>query len=209
MKYLRAAAASGNHSTTVRFFACGEYGSKLSRPHYHIVLFGYDFPDKTPWQNHRGNQLFRSPELERLWPKGFSTIGEVNWQSAAYTARYIMKKISGDDADDHYDGKVPEFTRCSLRPGIGHGWIERYWRDVYPLDQVVIIRDGQAKQYKPPRYYDKWLQEHQPDIFEEVWRKRVMNAKAKERELTELRSEENAKQYAVDRRLKREYENDS
>ena len=30
----------------IKFFHCGEYGAKLSRPHHHACLFGYDFPDK-------------------------------------------------------------------------------------------------------------------------------------------------------------------
>uniref|UniRef100_UPI0040482461 rolling circle replication-associated protein n=1 Tax=Shewanella sp. TaxID=50422 RepID=UPI0040482461 len=83
----------------VRYYQCGEYGSKTHRPHYHACLFGHDFKDKTLWQKGSdGTPLYISSSLQDLWSSdghsiGFSTIGTVTFQSAAYVARYIMKKI--------------------------------------------------------------------------------------------------------------------
>lgn len=76
----------------IRFFHCGEYGEKLGRPHYHAILFGLDFADKTKWKMRRGYQTWRSKSLEKLWPFGHSEIGSVTFESAAYVARYILKK---------------------------------------------------------------------------------------------------------------------
>ena len=86
----------------IRYFHCGEYGSLLSRPHHHACLFNFDFPDKELWSTRSGVRLFRSESLERLWPFGFCTIGEVTWESAAYVARYVTKKVTGKDAASHY-----------------------------------------------------------------------------------------------------------
>ena len=108
----------------VRFYMCGEYGENFGRPHYHACLFGYDFPDKKLlMRTKNGDNLFTSKMLNELWPYGLSSIGSVNFQSAAYVARYIMKKITGNAAFDHYnevdeDGvitrsRTPEFTRMS------------------------------------------------------------------------------------------------
>jgi len=149
----------------IRFYMAGEYGGLRGRPHYHACIFNFDFPDKKEWmKSPSGEMLYRSKALEELWPFGFSSIGEVNFKSAAYVARYIMKKITGNaaaaayetvDNDGVVDYRVPEFNNMSRRPGIGSAWIERYASDVYPHDYVVV--DG--KKCRPPRYYDnKFIQ---------------------------------------------------
>jgi len=80
----------------VRFFMCGEYGGEHSRPHFHACLFGFDFPDKVQFKRVGGGAvIYRSSVLERLWLQGFSTIGAVTFESAAYVARYVMKKLDG------------------------------------------------------------------------------------------------------------------
>lgn len=87
----------------IRFYMCGEYGEKLGRPHFHACIFGHDFSDKKVWKKtDSGSIIYRSAELEELWPYGFSSVGDVNFESAAYVARYIMKKISGEAAESHY-----------------------------------------------------------------------------------------------------------
>lgn len=156
----------------IRFYACGEYGEKLLRPHYHVLLFGHDFTDKYHFQTRRGNKYYRSAELEEIWPYGFSTIGEVTYESAAYVARYIHKKIGGDMAEGHYEyvdevtGEIlkrePEFALMSLKPGIGKTWLDKYSSDVYPHDFVVI--DG--KRQKPPKFYDRHYEKDNPFDFE-------------------------------------------
>ncbi len=138
MKRLRKEIAPGK----VRFFHCGEYGSKMKRPHHHACLFGFDFPDKWLFDTREGVDLYRSPMLERLWPFGFSTIGEVTFESAAYVARYISKKINGELAPAHYarvDHKtgemfsiLPEYITMSLRPGIAGAWFDKFEGDVFP-----------------------------------------------------------------------------
>jgi len=158
----------------VRFFHCGEYGEELLRPHYHALLFGYDFGDKTLWAERGGNPTFRSVELESLWPVGHSEIGAVTFESAAYVARYCLKKVSGKLAAAHYErvdvesGELfqaePEYATMSRRPGIGRGWIEKFSSDVYPSDELVIR--GHAS--KPPRYYDTFFAEQDPEGFSRI-----------------------------------------
>ena len=68
----------------IRYFACGEYGSRNNRPHYHAIIFGYDFPDKyLHTKTRNGDLLFRSPTLEKAWKFGYSLIGHVTFESAA------------------------------------------------------------------------------------------------------------------------------
>jgi len=148
----------------VRFFHCGEYGEKNQRPHYHACLFGYDFPDKILYTIRDECRLYRSPMLENLWPFGFATVGDVTFESAAYVARYITKKITGDLAEQHYHGRQPEYTTMSRRPGIGKLWYENFKGDVFPCDNVVI----RGKVMKPPRYYDKQLELSDAQLFEKI-----------------------------------------
>lgn len=148
----------------LRFFGCGEYGGQLRRPHYHTILFGVDFADKRPWsKSGTGNVLYRSPTLEKLWPYGHCLIGSVTRDSAAYCARYCLKKVGGEAAADQYERSVldpvtgevrtwqvkPEFVVMSRRPGIGAVWFERFSEDAFPSDFVVI--DGQK--VSVPRFY--------------------------------------------------------
>ena len=177
MKRLRKAVGDG-----VRFYHCGEYGERFGRPHYHACIFGYGFPDKVLWKRGgNGDDLFRSALLERLWTYGLSSIGNVTFESAAYVARYIMKKVTGDVADRHYewideDGvvwqRMPEYTTMSRRPGIGRGWLSKWTDDVYPSDFIVM----NGKKCRPPRAYDKVYELAEPKAMRALLRARKMAA---------------------------------
>lgn len=147
----------------IRYFYCGEYGSKLSRPHYHICLFNYDFKDKKRlYKTRRGDILYESALLSKLWPFGMSSVGSFTFDSAAYVARYCTKKITGDQAEVHYDGKIPEFAGMSLKPGIGAKWFDKYAKtDLIPHNNIVV----RGAKCKPPRYYDILWERKDPISF--------------------------------------------
>jgi len=123
----------------VRFFMCGEYGPLHGRPHYHYLLFNLCFPDRvylktTP----SGEKIYTSPSLSKIWTFGMANLGEVTTKSAAYVARYNLKKIDGVASKMDYLNRVsgevlePEFVLMSRRPGIGSAWIEKFRSDVFP-----------------------------------------------------------------------------
>lgn len=153
-------------SSRIRFYMCGEYGDETQRPHYHACLFNMGFRDKLFWSDKGGNTLYTSDELTRIWGMGNAFIGELTFQSAAYVARYCMKKITGPGAETHYrvldleTGEVrqrtPEFAHMSLKPGIGGPWIQKFMTDCYPRGEVIV----NGKRAKPPRYYDKMHKAH-------------------------------------------------
>lgn len=143
----------------VSFFHCGEYGEQampgrqLGRPHYHALIFGADLPDKVPFKRTGHGVLYSSATLDSLWGKGFTTVGACTFETAAYCARYVMKKITGDRAVDHYQGVVAEYATMSRRPAIGKRWFGQFSEDVFP-DDFVVVR-GTRK--KVPRFYDREL----------------------------------------------------
>ncbi len=161
-----------------RFFHCGEYGEESFRPHYHACMFGVDFSeDRVPLKKERGNTLYRSDQLEDLWSHGFATVGSLTWQSAAYVARYCMKKATGKLGKERYarvdvqTGEVssvrPEYVTMSRRPGIGSEWFEQFASDVYPADEVV----HEGKRYRPPRFYDLKLPREELEVLKTKRRK--------------------------------------
>lgn len=152
----------------------GEYGGKLGRPHFHAILFGIGFADRRLLKKTRaGHNLYTSSQLSQLWPHGFNTIGDVSFESAAYVARYVMKKFTGPSASDHYkrvdaNGEIywlqPEYNRMSLKPGIGKTWYEKYHKDITTQDTMIV----EGHEMRPPRYYDKLLAMMNPVLSEEI-----------------------------------------
>lgn len=160
----------------VRFFCAGEYGENTFRPHYHACIFGTDFPDKTLFgRSPSGFDIFRSSLLERAWGLGNCTVQDLEFNSAAYVAKYSLKKITGDQAEAHYQyidqdtGEVtqlqPEFARMSLKPGIGGKWFDLYSSDVYAGHDYVVVNGNKCR---PPRYFDRLLEKTDPDRHAEV-----------------------------------------
>lgn len=157
----------------IRFYQCGEYGENYGRPHYHACLFNFDFSDKELWSIRGETRLYTSKSLNQIWGKGYCVIGEVTFESAAYVARYIMKKITGKDSEEYYQGRKPEYTTMSRRPGIGRGWYEEFKDDVFPHDYTVV----REVKVRPPLYYSRQFELESPLEFEEIKARRKFKIK--------------------------------
>lgn len=149
----------------IKFYLCGEYGDRNGRPHYHAIIFNHDFFDKSLISVSGDSRLYNSPQLTKLWGHGLTSVGDVTFESAAYVARYILKKVTGEQADEHYKsvdsetGELsviePEYTSMSNRGGgIGRAWYEKYKHD---LDKGFITMRG--VKMRPPRFYDKLIEQ--------------------------------------------------
>lgn len=168
-----------------RFLMCGEYGDQFERCHFHAIIYGHDFISSNPkvdrtfsHNTKTGHPLYVSPVLDALWRKGRHTIGNVSFDSVAYCAGYINKKVSGNGKEKHYQriceytgaeyDQVPEMGQASRRPGLGADWIKQYHPEVYPRDEVIV----NGKSAQPPAYYDRWYKSEFPEKWEEVKEKR-------------------------------------
>lgn len=163
----------------IRFYMSGEYGEERQRPHFHACIFNYNFPDRIFFKTSgKGTYVYTSEILNNLWPKGWSTVCDLTFQSAQYVAAYILKKQGGKrnlkdyEEIDKETGEVfyreKEFAHMSLKPGIGAGWYEKYKPEVFPSDHVIV----NGREMLPPRYYTRKLKEQNPEIHEEVQAKR-------------------------------------
>lgn len=166
----------------IRFFGCGEYGSRTFRPHYHVVLFGVDFSeDRYIWKNRDGYIDYRSHTLEKIWTEGNSLINVVNWNTCAYVARYVTKKV--DSHKIHYQtfGIEPEFQTMSRKPGLGYKFFEEHAREIYGeyLDgeieqpgikdpKVYMKTNKGAMSIRASPYFDRKMAEIDPDLMDVI-----------------------------------------
>lgn len=158
---------------TIRFFQCGEYGSKTLRPHHHCILFGEDFSldRKRIEDTQSGFPQYESAKLTELWGKGRATLSDVNFDTAAYVARYNLKKFYGSGSKYQYGGRKPEFITMSRRPGIGADYFHEFKNDIYSHDEVVP--ELGRPPVVPPRYFDRLLEKEDPELFQVVKKKRL------------------------------------
>jgi hypothetical protein len=206
-----------------KYLASGEYGSEeyTHRPHYHICLFGYDPRDKEYlFTNEYGDPVYTSEFISKVWQnKGHVTVGELNYRTVAYVARYTVKKIvekgqrtqteywiDKETGETNYDpiaykkgllmqGKIPEFITSSN--GIGEEWYKKNKKETYK-DYLTV---NYAK-HKVPRYYDKKLEETDPELLQAIKDKRAEAAKENKKSKTKLKSEATIKRGQINR-LKR------
>ena len=171
MKRLRKKRKS-NKANPIRFYMCGEYGEKQGRPHYHAILFNCLFKK----EDKIGKNLYTSTELQDLWswtnPRnksetqsmGYVSHGDVTFQSAAYVANYVQKKINGKQKAEHYAipgtkfSRQQEYAQMSRKPGIAGDWLTKWKDEVYKNDSIHI--DG--RKMKPPKYYDRQMEILEP-----------------------------------------------
>lgn len=160
----------------LRYYACGEYGSTTLRPHYHAIIFGLDLDDlKLLKKSHTGYDIFESEFLNSCWKLGYINCSHSSFETCAYTARYVMKKRKGKDADEYeYFNIEPEFVRMSLKPGIGQSYYDEHKHDIY-LNDEIILKDG--KKFKPPTFFDKKFAEECPEAWANVLENRIKCAK--------------------------------
>lgn len=158
-------------SDNIRFYAASEYGDESMRPHYHVLIFGLPLYDLKKYSNnHQGDVIYTSEELDSVWKKGSVKVAEFNWNTAAYTARYVMKKVKGMDAGVYQAMDIePERVRMSRCPGIGAEFLSRHKDYIYHYDQIVLPSSGgKAHAVAPPKYFDRKIKEIDPDFFERL-----------------------------------------
>nr|WAE43535.1 MAG: replication initiator protein [Microviridae sp.] len=198
-----------------RYYAAGEYGDINGRPHYHSCIFGYrpnigiNNKEMHPVGQceicrsikKREVPLYHSKFLDEKWKKGIVIIGDVTFESAAYVARYVMKKMTGDQKIN-YHGREPEFAMMSRKPGIGSTWYDKYKTDLYPRDKQVI-RGG--IQCKPALYYDRKYDIIDPQKMRVIHYRREKLAKQQgeiERSWERLKIKETVKKIKIERLIK-------
>lgn len=196
----------GEKVSRISYFQCGEYGERKSRRHHHACIFGYDFPDKELVEvTENGDNLYSSDVLEKLWSFGRAIVGNLEWSSAAYVARYATKKVTGKLAKSYYQAPdintgeilpiLPEFATMSRRPSVGRRWLEKYIDEVQENDFITY----NGEKFRSPRAYDKVLDERDPEALQVIKaeRKAMALCHSHDNTLQRLRDKEAVKKAQV------------
>lgn len=166
MKDLRRYYEYHREHTGIKFFACGEYGEKTQRPHYHLILFNLPVDDLKYYKtNFSDKRFYTSATLEKIWGKGFVVIGEVSYESAAYTARYILKKQTGKDSKYVYLNREKEFSRMSRNTGIGYNYFYENKDKIYNDGAINVRTKDKVIPVKIPAYFDDLMETYNPELL--------------------------------------------
>ncbi len=138
----------------LKYYVCGEYGSKGMRPHYHMILFNSD-----------------KEMVEKAWSLdkksiGSIYIGDVNEASIGYTLKYISKK--GKIPLHINDDRQKEFSLMSK--GLGKNYLSDKmikWHKYSIEDRMYCNIPGNKKIAMPRYYKDK--------IYNEFEKLRISN----------------------------------
>lgn len=152
----------------IRYFLCGEYGSRTLRPHYHAIIYGLTLSDFDDLRYQSCNELkqpfYVSPKFTEIWGKGFTLLSDCSYKTLSYVARYTLKKHYGSDKQLLF-GALPEFTVSSRRPGIGMTKAEELVRSGnvffdYPFS------DGVQRLFLPRSFIRNLIKRGDPDLVD-------------------------------------------
>lgn len=184
----------------IRYYGCGEYGPENFRPHYHFIIYGLHLDDLEPYKRSReGFWYYRSERLERIWSfpcrddngqyigsipsaAGYVTVANVSFQTCAYVARYMTKKLKGKAAEFYdYFSIVPPCSFTSRRPGIGHSFFDKNADNLLVNSRISLSTSSGGRSVHIPRYYI--------DLYDELDPEAVKEYKYRNREAAKLFSE--------------------
>ena len=161
----------------LRYFVAGEYGEQTARPHYHMILYGWEPTDLKNLYKIHHNGYYTSEWLSNLWGMGQIQIAQAVPETYRYVAGYVTKKmyeIDGKKANAYYElGQTKPFACMSLKPGLGDHYYQEHkaeiWRQGY-------IQCTNGKQAQIPRYYEKQMEAENPERLWRIKQNRQRNA---------------------------------
>lgn len=197
----------------IRYFACGEYGSKTQRPHYHAIVFGLRLNDLVPYGMNELNQMtYTSNFIHSVWssrkaptrhgsvtplsadpsyfctPWGRVVIAPCTWETCAYVARYTVKKLYGDKKEDYAKfGLEPPFLLMSTHPGIGDNFFHEHYQEILELSEISIGTANGGKSFRPPYRFEKLLERELPweEYFERKYQREQAMLAARQVEMSQ------------------------
>ncbi len=126
---------------SLKYFACGEYGTKTKRPHYHMILFNLP------------QSMYNSNALEQIWGQGYVDIQPCNPGTMQYTTGYMLK--GGRSPSNELDDWQPEFRTMSKKMGTNFLTPQMIKYLLNQEDYAITQKEGEK--LAMPRYYKKLI----------------------------------------------------
>lgn len=157
----------------IRFFGVGEYGNYPTfRPHYHIGVFNLPpFKDMKYWKKSKtGISIYVSDILNKIWKRGYCYIEYMNFEAAAYIARYTQKKINRNlDNWCKRTKREIEFKTTSRRPGLALDLNNTEWDKIRNNFGILVkTKNGIRLKNIPQAIRKIWRDIDRLDYFEKA-----------------------------------------
>lgn len=166
----------------LRYFVAGEYGEQTARPHYHMILYGWEPTDLKNLYKIHHNGYYTSEWLTNLWDMGQIQIAQAVPETYRYVAGYVTKKmyeIDGKKANEYYElGQTKPFACMSLKPGLGEHYYQEHKEEIW---RQGYIQCSNGKQAQIPRYYEKQMEVENPERLWRIKQNRQKNAMEQKR----------------------------
>lgn len=173
IKKLRKHLGTDHH---IKYILAGEYGSRTLRPHGHAIIYNYFPPDAKFYKKNKvKDNLYTSDELNRIWRNGFVIVGQCTYESAAYVARYTMKKAYDSDEFNKKRGVEPEFRLTSRRPAIAKP-TEKEIAKFSNLENIPIPTKKGIKLCKIPNYLKEFVKKYDRYKYFELSSKKTLES---------------------------------
>ena len=161
----------------LRYFVAGEYGEQTARPHYHMILYGWEPTDLENLYKIHHNGYYNSKWLATLWGMGQIQIAQAVPETYRYVAGYVTKKmyeIDGKKANVYYElGQTKPFACMSLKPGLGDHYYQEHKEEIWRRGYIQCTN---GKQAQIPRYYEKQMEAENPERLWRIKQNRQRNA---------------------------------
>lgn len=153
-KRMRSYVTREHNGRKIEIFNVHEYG-KNGKKHWHLIVFGYQFPDRESYKNTPSGPLSISKILTRLWPHGNHSIGNVSEASAMYQAQYLEKDIKNGHAGSTKSSH-------SKHSGIGKTFFFKNYKQILRLGFIPF-----GTQKMPiPRYFQRLAEKHYAHFYD-------------------------------------------
>lgn len=156
------------YKSKLRFFCAGEYGEQTARPHYHMILYGWEPTDLKQLYKIHNNGYYTSEWMQKIWGNGQIQIAQAVPATYRYVAGYVTKKmyeIDGKKANAYYElGQQKPFACMSLKPGLGDAYYQKHKEEIWKQGYIQCTN---GKRAQIPRYYEKMMEKENP---ERLWK---------------------------------------